>query len=146
VRIDGVCTRFEAAWLAGIPPRIEDFLAAWQGPGHDAFETEARAIARLQHPGIVQLSRSASTTPDGNVLTVADLHKPPHGEDNAWPLPDGADRRRYQAEQADRAERERRWYAVAFHVGRLLLDDPTNADLGKHRDDARARHTAKPTP
>jgi formylglycine-generating enzyme required for sulfatase activity/serine/threonine protein kinase len=31
-RIDEVCNRFEAAWRAGPPPRLEDFLADWQGP------------------------------------------------------------------------------------------------------------------
>jgi hypothetical protein len=30
-RIDPVCDRFETAWQTGVPPRIEDFLAGWQG-------------------------------------------------------------------------------------------------------------------
>jgi WD40 repeat protein/tRNA A-37 threonylcarbamoyl transferase component Bud32 len=31
-RLDAACTRFEAAWKAPTPPRIEDFLDGWSGP------------------------------------------------------------------------------------------------------------------
>jgi hypothetical protein len=31
LRIDAACNRFEKAWRAGPPPRIEDFLEGWQG-------------------------------------------------------------------------------------------------------------------
>ncbi len=31
-QIDGVCNRFEAAWKAGPPPRIDDFLDGWTEP------------------------------------------------------------------------------------------------------------------
>ena len=55
---------------------------------------------------------------------------------NRWPLPDRAERIRYHTEQAARAEQEQRWFAAAFHLGRLLLDDPDNADLKKRRDAA----------
>ena len=31
-RVDEACDRFEAAWLAGARPRIEDYLPASAGP------------------------------------------------------------------------------------------------------------------
>ena len=52
---------------------------------------------------------------------------------NVYPLPDAAERRRYHTQQADRAEREGKWFAVAFHVGRLLLDTPQDAGLARRR-------------
>jgi serine/threonine protein kinase len=39
-RVDRVCDRFEAAWRAGPPPRIEDFLAGWSGPERSALLRE----------------------------------------------------------------------------------------------------------
>jgi hypothetical protein len=34
--VDLQCDRFEACWKSGCPPRLEDYLAAWQDPVHDA--------------------------------------------------------------------------------------------------------------
>jgi len=53
-----------------------------------------------------------------------------------WPLPDAAERKRYHTERAAEAEKEKLWLAVAFHLGRLLLDDGDNAGLKKRRDEA----------
>jgi WD40 repeat protein len=55
---------------------------------------------------------------------------------NVYPLPDAAERRRYHTQQADRAEKDKKWFAVVFHVGRLLLDDPQDADLTHRRREA----------
>jgi len=82
---------------------------------------------------------------DRNVIVV-NLLQPPPPTGESWPLPDLAERRRYHAEQAARVEQEGKWFAVAFHVGRLLLDASDNADLKKRRDDALGRHAAKPAP
>jgi hypothetical protein len=40
LRIDAVCTRFEAAWQAGQTPRIEDFLGAAEGAEREALLRE----------------------------------------------------------------------------------------------------------
>jgi WD40 repeat protein len=82
-----------------------------------------------------------ATTRASRVLVV-DSRVPRN--DNTWPLPDAAERKRYHIAQADLAAKEKRWFAVAFHVGRLLLDDPDNADLKRRRDDALTRHKAPP--
>jgi tetratricopeptide (TPR) repeat protein len=37
LRIDAACDRFEAAWRAESPPRIEDFLEGWSGSEHLAL-------------------------------------------------------------------------------------------------------------
>jgi len=37
LRIDAVCTRFRAAWGAGPPPQVEDFLEGWAGPERSAL-------------------------------------------------------------------------------------------------------------
>jgi len=84
--------------------------------------------------------------PDGKRLLIIDLLQPPPAEGAPWPLPALAERKRHHTEQAALAEKEQKWFAVAFHVGRLLLDDPDNADLKKRRDDALAKHAAKPGP
>ena len=38
-KVDQVCTRFEAAWTSGAPPRIEDYLA-------DLADAEKGAVLR----------------------------------------------------------------------------------------------------
>ncbi len=72
------------------------------------------------------------------------------GQDNLWPLPDAAERRHYHTEQAALAEKEKQWFAVAFHLQRLLLDAPNDADLKQRRDEALRQHAAvipnKPPP
>jgi len=80
--------------------------------------------------------------PDGPSVAVIDtrLVDP---KANHWPLPDAAERKRYHSEQADLAENEKQWFAVAFHLGRLLLDAPEDAGLKKRRADALARHAGK---
>ena len=55
---------------------------------------------------------------------------------SAWPFPEAAQRTTYHTEQAAAAEQKKQWFAVAFHVGRLLLDDPDNADLKKRIEEA----------
>jgi WD40 repeat protein/tRNA A-37 threonylcarbamoyl transferase component Bud32 len=39
-RIDEACDRFEAAWRAGPPPRLEDFVAGWEGAERAALLRE----------------------------------------------------------------------------------------------------------
>ena len=39
-----VCDHFEAAWQAGPPPRIEEFLDGWQGPERAALLRELVAV------------------------------------------------------------------------------------------------------
>lgn len=57
-----------------------------------------------------------------------------------WPLFNAAVRKRYHTEQANAAERAGQWFAVGFHVNRLLLDDPDNAALKTRRKDALRKH------
>jgi hypothetical protein len=45
-RVDEACDRFEAAWSAGPPPRIEDYLAAADGPDHPVMLRELVALER----------------------------------------------------------------------------------------------------
>jgi serine/threonine-protein kinase len=39
-RIEDVCQRFEAAWRAGSPPCLEDYLSGWEGPERAALLRE----------------------------------------------------------------------------------------------------------
>jgi hypothetical protein len=39
-RIDEACDRFEAAWRAGAPPRLEEFVAGWEGDKRAALLRE----------------------------------------------------------------------------------------------------------
>jgi WD40 repeat protein/tRNA A-37 threonylcarbamoyl transferase component Bud32 len=95
-----------------------------------------------------QLQTGAARSPDGFLhalpepdalrVTIRDLRRPPIV--HTWPLPDAAERKRYHSERAALAEQERQWFAVAFHLGRLLLDDPDNADLKQRREQALQKH------
>jgi serine/threonine-protein kinase len=44
LRLEQVCTRFQAAWEGGDTPRIEDYLAGWEEPGRSAL---LRELVRL---------------------------------------------------------------------------------------------------
>ena len=39
-RLERACNEFEGAWRAGGRPRVEDFLAGWEGPGRLALVRE----------------------------------------------------------------------------------------------------------
>jgi len=85
------------------------------------------------------------TSPDGRLVAqpYGDrvlLFDPRQITGRPWPWPDLTQRKRYHRERAASAEAEKRWFAVAFHLGRLLLDDPDNADLKRRRDDALNKH------
>jgi hypothetical protein len=54
-------------------------------------------------------------------------------------------RGRYHTEQAALAEKANRHFAAAFHLGRLLLDDPDNSEL-KNRREAAFRKYAETIP
>ena len=97
-----------------------------------------------------QPDRRDALRPDGAVWAVA------NGNDvqlidlalarsrAAWPLPDRAERLRYHGEQARQAEQQQQWFAAAFHLGRLLLDQPGDADLQRRRAAALKNHAAPP--
>ena len=48
------------------------------------------------------------------------------------------DPRRWHLAQAANAEADKAWFAARFHLNRLLLTDPNNADLLRRRDEAEA--------
>jgi hypothetical protein len=50
VRLDAVCNRFETAWRAGVP-RLEEFLAGWQGEERLALDVARRLNARRPAAG-----------------------------------------------------------------------------------------------
>ncbi len=81
--------------------------------------------------------------PSGLTVKLVDLEKATAG--SPWPLPDAAGRKAYHSEQAALAEKKMQWFAVAFHLGRLLLDDPDNADLKQRHSAAieKSRSIAK---
>jgi WD40 repeat protein len=77
--------------------------------------------------------------PRGNTIAVIDTRQP-QPETAVWPLPDAAERKRYHTEQARLAEQDKQWFAVAFHLGRLLLDAPDDVDLKQRREEALRKH------
>ncbi len=87
-------------------------------------------------------------SPDGSRLTLVNFNTVAvidialHDRQSLWPLPDAAERKRYHTEQANLAEKDKQWFALAFHLGRLLLDTPDDADLKRRRDEALRRHAA----
>ena len=93
-------------------------------------------------------SSGFALSPDGRLraeprgLTVAVFDPRRVAEDNVWMLPNAAERRRYHTEKAALAEKEKQWFAAAFHLGRLLLDAPHDGELKRRRDEALRRHAA----
>jgi WD40 repeat protein len=63
---------------------------------------------------------------------------------NAWTPPDRAERLRYHGEQARLAEGQKQWFAAAFHLGRMLRDQPDDADLIRRRVAALQNHAVTP--
>jgi hypothetical protein len=63
-----------------------------------------------------------------------------------WPLPDADERKHYRGEQARLAEQQKQWFAAAFHLGRLLLDQPDDAELKRRRDQALKNHETDEVP
>ena len=53
-----------------------------------------------------------------------------------WQKP--PDLRQWHLAQADDAEAAKQWFAARFHLNRLLLTDPNNADLLRRRNEAEA--------
>ena len=68
-----------------------------------------------------------NAVPQGNTVAITD--KRPSPRDNAWPLPDPDERKRYHTEQADLAEQKNHWFAAGYHLHRVLRDDPDNASV-----------------
>jgi WD40 repeat protein/tRNA A-37 threonylcarbamoyl transferase component Bud32 len=67
-RIDETCNRYEAAWRSGSPPRVEDFLAGWEG-------TERQALLRELVPLDADYcrARGLDCSPEDYLQRFADL-------------------------------------------------------------------------
>ena len=116
------------------------FLYAWEDDGEcSAWDM---VTGRTVDAGDVKFSfhSSPARSPDGRwearlslgpwfsqELTVTDLTKL-DPKANHWPLPDRDDRLHYHSEKAKFAEQNKRHFAAAFHLDRILRDDPDNAD------------------
>jgi WD40 repeat protein len=117
-------------------------LFAWdEGKKVQAWSVrDGQPVEPTKPPAVPQ--QGSAVAPDGHLRaeahgdTIAVFDSRRVAEDNSWPLPDAADRRRYHAEQADRAEKEKQWFAAAFHLGRLLLDMPKDEELKRRRQEA----------
>jgi len=109
-------------------------LLAWSLD--DGQLTEPLDPPEIPEPGAAQ-SRNGFLRAEGRdtavILTDTRLSD---SDANRWALPDRAERLRYHGEQAVTAEQQKNWFAVAFHVGRLLLDQPDNAELKRRREEA----------
>jgi hypothetical protein len=78
--------------------------------------------------------------PDGNNVAIFDPHRVAAA--NVWSLPDAVARKAYHSARAARAEQLKQWFAVSFHLSRILLDTPDDADLKRRRDEARQKPAA----
>jgi len=113
-------------------------VMAWHtGTGNPAPTVDAPAMPQ---PGTARSADGALLAYSrGHEVVVVDsrLTDP---KQNHWPLPARAERFRYHNGLAQRAATQREWFVVAFHVGRLLLDDTENVQLKNRRDEALRRH------
>jgi hypothetical protein len=107
----------------------------------DAQPVRPDNLPTASPPGpAISPDRRLRAEPHFNTITIVDTAL--HARQNLWPVPNAAERRRYHMEQAALAQTEKQWFAVAFHVGRLLLDTPNDGNLKRRRDDALRRHEA----
>lgn len=66
-RINACCDKFESAWKDGAPPPIEEFVAAWEGPGRAALLRELVGIdaeRRLAAQGEVHVPDYSARFPE----------------------------------------------------------------------------------
>jgi WD40 repeat protein len=114
---------------------IRDVVSAW------SLRTGNRVTVD-DPPARPAAAGAVATSPDGRytaratgaAVHLSDSQQKP--APNAWPWPDLAERTRYHREQADLAEKQKAWFAVAFHLGRLLLDDPNSDALKRRKEQA----------
>jgi Tol biopolymer transport system component len=106
-------------------------VLAWSAEDGKPTPPDNPPVAPL---GFADSRRGSRVVLMNGIIAVIDVAM--HARQNAWPLPDAAERRRYHTEQATVAEQEKRWFAVAFHLGRLLLDAPADAELKRRRNEA----------
>jgi serine/threonine-protein kinase len=82
LRIDAACNRFEAAWRAGPPPRVEDFLEGWEGPERAALLRELVLLDQDYRtgPGAPSPAAEAASTEAAVLLTLTVTEGPHRGQ------------------------------------------------------------------
>jgi WD40 repeat protein len=125
-------------------------VRVWEAEtGHELLALRGHTSAVLSVSFSPDGQRLASASMDGTVkVWEADKAQQlpdaasPDPRANEWPLSDAAERERYHGEQARLAEEQKQWFAAAFHLGRLLLDRPGDADLKRRREQALKNHAS----
>ncbi|NBO94143.1 MAG: hypothetical protein EBV06_17810 [Planctomycetia bacterium] len=84
-----------------------------------------------------------SATANKNIVELIPRDKPLAGS-FPWPLPQRDERLRYHSELARTAEKDGHFFSAAFHVGRMLRDDPDNAELKKRLEALRDKPRPQP--
>jgi serine/threonine protein kinase len=74
-RIDQVCDRFEEAWLAGLRPRVEDFLGEVLEPERAALQAELLQVEHHYHSRLTA-SVPASATPAAGDTALPGADRP----------------------------------------------------------------------
>jgi WD40 repeat protein len=108
-------------------PRSKTFSGAIKSPN-------GRYTAKLAH----QLREDDK---GGTMIAIVDSMKN-SADHSSWPLPSLSERKQYLEAQAQRAEKEQRYFAQAFYLGRLLLDEPENKQLKDKQKEAFQKHAA----
>ena len=138
--------------LAWSPDSARVFAWDFEGKVQAWSMLSGKSVAPIDPPAKPKTYHPTSTSPDGRrnakverstaamaltgmpfrvaIRDAAPQTNPP------WPLPGAEERKRYHTERLAVAKRESLEIAVAFHLGRLLQDDPENLDLKKRREEA----------
>ena len=119
-------------------------------PYQDTYNQAAAAVARDQaqlQQAQANQARDEAQSQNAEVLAnrYAELLKDgvvSKEQHESYATTANMQREALRSDQAAIAEKEKQWFAVAFHVGRLLLDAPDDAGLKRRRDEALRKHEA----
>ncbi len=119
-------------------------VLAWSFPAGKPAEVGNRPQPQERKLSVLTANGLYAAKADALAVRLIDLSQPNTESGDKFPLPTLEERTRYHEGQANLAATAKNYFAQAFHLGRMLLDDPTNAILKKKHEEALNNHANPP--